>query len=111
MLLYIIENSDTGLKQMNSIFYYQLRELIFHQISSEDSPLRIILASSALGMGADFGRVERIVHAGPPKSIEGNFLMNFIILICIEICIILHQNYLNMKGRSKNYLIKSMQDE
>nr|XP_034326053.1 Bloom syndrome protein homolog [Crassostrea gigas] len=48
----------------------KLRELIFHQISSEDSPLRIILASSALGMGADFGRVERIVHAGPPKSIE-----------------------------------------
>eukprot|EP00105_Crassostrea_gigas_P043627 XP_019927775.1 PREDICTED: uncharacterized protein LOC109620234 [Crassostrea gigas] len=47
-----------------------LSELIFHQISSEDSPLRIILASSALGMGADFGRVERIVHAGPPKSNE-----------------------------------------
>lgn len=62
---------------MNLIFYYQLRELIFHQISSEDSPLRIILASSALGMGADFGRVERIVHAGPPKSIEGNFLNEF----------------------------------
>lgn len=96
---------------MNSIFYYQLRELIFHQISSEDSPLRIILASSALGMGADFGRVERIVHAGLPKSIEGNFLMNFIILLCIEICNILHQNYLNMKGRSKDYLIKSMEDE
>ncbi|XP_048739830.2 uncharacterized protein LOC125654094 [Ostrea edulis] len=48
----------------------ELRELIFHQISTEDSPLRIILASSALGMGADFGLVERIVHAGPPKSIE-----------------------------------------
>lgn len=62
---------------MNLIFYYQLRELIFHQISSEDSPLRIILASSALGMGADFGRVERIVHAGPPKSIEGNFFSEF----------------------------------
>lgn len=95
---------------MNLIFYYQLSELIFHQISSEDSPLRIILASSALGMGADFGRVERIVHAGPPKSNEGKFLMNFI-LICIEISIILYQNYLNMKGRNKNYLIKSMQDE
>ncbi|XP_062577127.1 ATP-dependent DNA helicase RecQ-like [Saccostrea cucullata] len=48
----------------------ELRELIFHQISSEKSPLRIILASSALGMGADFGLVERIVHAGPPKSTE-----------------------------------------
>ena len=45
--------------------------MIYHQISSEDSPLRIIFASSALGMGADFGLVERIVHVGPPKSIEG----------------------------------------
>ncbi|KAL5020599.1 hypothetical protein ScPMuIL_002317 [Solemya velum] len=36
----------------------------------EESPLKLIFATVALGMGADLRHVTRVVHIGPPKQLE-----------------------------------------
>lgn len=34
----------------------------------QDSPLRVVIATVALGMGADLRYVSQVIHAGPPKN-------------------------------------------
>jgi superfamily II DNA helicase RecQ len=50
---------------------FQLKEIIFTSLAKEESPLKIAIATVALGMGADLRHVARVIHAGPPKNIEG----------------------------------------
>ena len=42
-------------------------------------------SEEALGMGADFGLVERIVHVGPPKSIEGSLTFKLLLFQCMHV--------------------------
>lgn len=37
----------------------------------KESPLKILLATSALGMGADIPHIDQVVHLSPPSNIEG----------------------------------------
>ncbi|KAH3832537.1 hypothetical protein DPMN_105827 [Dreissena polymorpha] len=39
-----------------------------------ECPIRLIFSSVALGMGADLKHAQRIIHAGPPTSLELLFL-------------------------------------
>lgn len=34
--------------------------------------VKVVLATVALGMGADLRNVKHVIHAGPPTSPEGN---------------------------------------
>lgn len=36
-----------------------------------ESPLKIVFATIALGMGADLRHVSQVIHIGPPKNMEG----------------------------------------
>jgi superfamily II DNA helicase RecQ len=54
------------------MYMFQVNQTIIQSLSSESTPIRLIFATVALGMGADLRRVQRIVHAGPPGSRVGN---------------------------------------
>ena len=40
------------------------------QKPDEECNIRLIFASVALGMGADLTNIKRVVHAGPPSTLE-----------------------------------------
>ncbi|KAH3727486.1 hypothetical protein DPMN_053424 [Dreissena polymorpha] len=41
-----------------------------------ECPIRLIFSTVALGMGADLKHVQRVIHAGPPTSLERMFYFN-----------------------------------
>ena len=45
--------------------------MILRNLSNEKSHLKLLFATVALGMGADLKFVKRVVHASPPKTLEG----------------------------------------
>ncbi|KAL5016410.1 hypothetical protein ScPMuIL_005999 [Solemya velum] len=49
-----------------------VKKIIYTNLSTNlsESPLKIVIATIALGMGADLRHVSRVIHAGPPKSME-----------------------------------------
>jgi superfamily II DNA helicase RecQ len=49
----------------------QVNEQIIQLMSVEKSPIRLVFATVALGMGSDLRFVERVYHAGVPSSLEG----------------------------------------
>jgi hypothetical protein len=52
---------------------FQLKKHIVETLQTERSTIRLIIASVALGMGADLRHVKRVIHAGPPTSLESKF--------------------------------------
>ncbi|KAL4226831.1 hypothetical protein ACF0H5_014809 [Mactra antiquata] len=50
----------------------QLKKLILNQLQkpASECTIRLIFSSVALGMGADLQNVSRIIHAGPPSTLE-----------------------------------------
>ena len=52
---------------------FQLKKHIVQTLQEEESAIRLIFASVALGMGADLRHVKRVIHAGPPTSLESKF--------------------------------------
>ena len=49
------------------------KEVILNSMSKEDGTVRVVFASSALGMGVDFAALNTTVHYGAPRSIEDYF--------------------------------------
>ena len=47
--------------------------MILQQLVNSHPVCRVIFATSALGMGADAPNIERIIHIGPPRSLEAYF--------------------------------------
>ena len=47
-----------------------MKVCITHAMKKEQSNLRILLATDAYGMGTDAPDVRRVVHLGPPSSLE-----------------------------------------
>ncbi|KAL4233931.1 hypothetical protein ACF0H5_008603 [Mactra antiquata] len=50
----------------------ELKKLILNQLQKPayECTIRLIFSSVALGMGADLQNVSRIIHAGPPSTLE-----------------------------------------
>lgn len=48
----------------------RMKKEIIHEIGKENSRIRVIFATSALGMGVDAPYVTRIIHITPPATIE-----------------------------------------
>lgn len=53
--------------------YKQMKNIIFNNLAKDpyESPLKIVFATIALGMGADLRHVLQVIHIGPPKNMEG----------------------------------------
>ncbi|KAL5011219.1 hypothetical protein ScPMuIL_011696, partial [Solemya velum] len=51
---------------------WKVKKIIYTNLSTNpsESPLKIVIATIALGMGADLCHVSQVIHAGPPKSME-----------------------------------------
>ena len=49
------------------------KEVIMNSMSKEDGTVRVVFATSALGMGVDFAGLNATVHYGAPRSIEDYF--------------------------------------
>ena len=43
---------------------------ILHNITSEQSPLRLVIATIAFGMGINTSNIRTVIHLGPPEDIE-----------------------------------------
>jgi hypothetical protein len=39
----------------------------------KESPLKVVIATVALGMGADMRHVAQVIHVGPPQNLEGKY--------------------------------------
>jgi superfamily II DNA helicase RecQ len=52
---------------------FQTKSAIYKNIAKnpEESPLRVVISTVALGMGADLRHVKTVIHAGPPQNLEG----------------------------------------
>ncbi|XP_048742994.2 ATP-dependent DNA helicase RecQ-like [Ostrea edulis] len=48
----------------------EVNERIIQMMSAEKSPIKLVFATVALGMGSDLRFVERVYHAGVPSSLE-----------------------------------------
>ena len=51
--------------------HFQTKEEVAKKMMMDDSPLKLLFATDAYGMGVDCQDIRRIVHAGPPRSLEG----------------------------------------
>ena len=47
-----------------------VKDTIIHNFVQTDSPLRVVIATVAFGMGLDSPNIRRIIHWGPPADIE-----------------------------------------
>ena len=50
-----------------------MKEEIIREIKNSDSNIRVIFATSALGMGVDASHIVNIIHISPPASLEAYF--------------------------------------
>jgi len=50
--------------------YSSTKEAIVKTFCDANSPLRVVIATIAFGMGLDCPNIRRVVHWGPPDSIE-----------------------------------------
>ena len=68
------------------VYAWQIKNTIFNNLARDphESPLKVVLATIALGMGADLRHVSQVIHIGPPKNMEGKWLVvtQKIYLIC-----------------------------
>ena len=48
----------------------QMKVSILNEIKKDDSRIRVIFATTALGMGVNVPYVSKIIHIGPPSSLE-----------------------------------------
>lgn len=57
--------------------YKQMKNIIFNNLAKDphESPLKIVFATIALGMGADLRHVLQVIHIGPPKTWKVNNLL------------------------------------
>ena len=55
-------------------FDNQLKEIIFKNLAKDpkDSPLKAVIITVALGMGANLRHIAQIIHAAPPPKKKDN---------------------------------------
>jgi superfamily II DNA helicase RecQ len=60
--------------------FLQLKNMILTSLQKPDKEchIRLIFSSVALGMGADLKYVKRVIHAGPPTSLESKYRGRFL---------------------------------
>ena len=51
----------------------EMKEEILKQLCSQESTIRVVFATVAMGMGVDMPVVRQIIHIGPPCSVKAYF--------------------------------------
>lgn len=60
------------------IIPFKINQAIVNAIARPDSPIKLVFATVALGMGCDLRHVKRVVLAGPPSCMEGlSYIQDF----------------------------------
>ena len=54
----------------------QVKKTIVKDMTDPDGRIRLLFATEAYGMGADAPDVRRIIHIGPPSSLESKCSFN-----------------------------------
>ena len=62
--------SNSLIVQFHSPQTTLMKKEILQEIKNENSKIRIIFATSALGMGVNAPYIENVIHIGPPSSLE-----------------------------------------
>ena len=52
------------------LFKLQMKNEITSCMQKKDGPVRLLLATEAYGMGTDAPDIRRVIHIGPPTTIE-----------------------------------------
>jgi superfamily II DNA helicase RecQ len=58
---------------MRPTFVMQMKLQVYNEFKKKDSIIRLVFATEALGMGVDIPDIRRIIHLGPPYSVESKF--------------------------------------
>ena len=66
-----------------------VKKEILDAFTSPESPLRVVIATTAFGLGINCPNVRRIIHLGPTKDIE-NYVQQLAELVVMEIPHMLH---------------------
>eukprot|EP00794_Sanderia_malayensis_P016283 gene16284-17921_t len=64
---------DRLFAQFHSPQDFMMKSLILGEIVKAVPVCRVIFATSALGMGVDAPNIEKVIHIGPPRSLEAYF--------------------------------------
>lgn len=56
-------------------FYLKMKEKTVHKMCYTSSHLKLLFATEAYSMGTDAPKIRRIIHFGPPSSLESKFLL------------------------------------
>lgn len=59
---------------INYIEYFhsdQVKDAIREDMENKDGHIRVLIATSAAGMGVNYKNVNNIIHYGPPKDLDG----------------------------------------
>lgn len=56
-------------------FYFKMKEKKVHKMCEPSSHLKLLFATEAYSMGTDAPNIRRIIHFGPPSSLESKVLL------------------------------------
>ena len=51
-----------------------MKEKVSKEVGDARGKVKLLLATEAYGMGADCSNIRRVIHIGPPNSLEGIYL-------------------------------------
>lgn len=49
----------------------QVKDAIRQDMENKDGHIRVLIATSAAGMGVNHKSVDNVIHYGPPKDLDG----------------------------------------
>lgn len=52
-----------------------MKKIVVHDMANPDGYIKMLFSTEAYGMGADAPDVRRIIHVGPPTSLESKYEM------------------------------------
>lgn len=65
------------------------------QTPPETCCIRLVFASVSLGMGADLKHIQRVVHAGPPTTLESinSMISKLTLFQCLQLHVYIHMEH------------------
>ena len=68
--LYLMDENISVCNIFTAATAREVKDSILEEFTKPNSPLRIVVATVAFGMGVDAPDIRRVIHWGPPNSIE-----------------------------------------
>ena len=61
---------------MNTVLTFQVKDELSKLMRKPESHIRILFATEAFSMGADSPNIRKVVHIGPPTTVESEYCNN-----------------------------------